>query len=83
MPRQELVTSVVGRLIRPRYPDQVGSPHGTWPVNEPNLSGQHLATIEAAWVEVSGGVSTVKISARTPFGTVFDTYLTHVLLEQP
>ena len=69
-----LVTDLLGKTIRPRHADDIGRYAGPWPVNEPNLSGEHSATIVAAWVEDGS----VKVSAVTSTHVAFDTYVTNV-----
>lgn len=79
-----LANQLLGRLVKrndelPYNGD--GKGHGAeygkcWPFNEPNRGGEHIATVEAAWVEDGS----VKILARTPQGTCKELWLSHVKL---
>lgn len=77
MAKQEFVTNLIGSRITPKYLDHVGNPNGTWPVNNPNLSGEHLATIRGAWVEGPD----IKLLVVTPDGMMFETYAVNVILK--
>jgi len=73
-----LVTDLVGTLVKPKYVEQIGSVHGTWPVNDPNVNGTHTAIVRAAWIDKDGSLA---IIANTPMsGIMFQTYATNVLI---
>lgn len=74
MARSEVVTDLVGGKIMPRHPDDIGNPYGAWPINDPNLSGEHVATVRAVWRETSVGKSDLKLLAESPSGLLFETY---------
>ncbi len=71
---KELSTDLVGADIEPRYYDLIGQPNGPWPVNAPNLSGEHIATVRAAWTEQGN----LKVLAETPSGLTFETFMVNV-----
>jgi len=75
--RTGLATGLLGMRISPRSEDEIGRKDGPWPVNAPNLSGQHFANIQAAWVQDGA----VKILAVTPGGVAFETWATIVTIE--
>lgn len=64
--------SLIGATIEKADHIPVNGP--AWPVNEPNVSGQHIATIRAIWTDRDGSL---KALAVTPFGTAFECYVTH------
>lgn len=66
-----LVTDLIGATIEPLFAQLVGQASGPWPINEPNASGEHIATIRCVWLEDSS----VQILAVTPSGVSFETYM--------
>lgn len=72
-----IATNLIGKAIEPLNASDVGRNPGPWPVNEPNASGEHLAHIQAAWVEDRS----LKILAVTPSGVSFETYATIVKIK--
>lgn len=83
MPKQlvsivTIATDLVGVSVGPQNLEHVGSPHGTWPVNDPNLSDEHVALVRAAWVTQG----TIKLLLQTPRGILFEVYAAHVRVKQ-
>jgi hypothetical protein len=69
MAKGGLSNQLIGKLIQPR----AGVEH-IWDGMQKNLSGELLATIDAAWTE--DGL--VKVAAHDPYGNLKEFWLTNV-----
>lgn len=70
MKNKHIATDLVGMVIEKREHDPAGD--GAWPINMPNRSGEHIATVRAVWLDETGHVM---LAAMTPSGHTFETYL--------
>lgn len=70
-------TDLIGAIIAPKYPDQVGSLHGTWPIDRPSPDGEHSAIVRAVWTDKEKNLVCLAVA---PDGTAFETYVSNVLV---
>lgn len=70
--KSSMETALVGRRVMKS--DRFAPGDMAWPVNDPNVNGEHIATIEAVWVDRD---DTLKAIFRTPSGRTFEGWVTH------
>ena len=72
-----VLSDLVGRRVERDPAREIlqseGSRDSAWPVNEPNASGEHLATIHAVWIDKEGHLIALAV---TPKGVPFNVYIT-------
>ncbi len=71
-----IATNLVGAMVRPLDSVVQNGMTALWPVNDPNLSGEHVATVRGVWTEAGQ----VKLLVATPGGTLFEVFAVNVKL---